>query len=73
MLIIEASRRVSKNAVSRIRDAFIEFDHVAFKDVYITAEDAYQVIRQGRTYVLAVNDPTLPDEQFEPLEADCGS
>jgi len=59
MLIIEASRRVSRAAVERIRDALIEYDKVAFKNVDIPAEEAFVVIRQGRTYVLAVEDPTL--------------
>ena len=59
MLVIEASRRVSRAAIERVRDALIEYDRIAFKNVYIPAEDAFMIIRQGRTYVLAVNDPTL--------------
>lgn len=61
MLIIEASRRVSRVAVERVRDALIEYDRIAFKDVDYPAEEAFQIIRQGRTYVLAVTDPSLED------------
>jgi hypothetical protein len=70
MFIIEATRRVSRTSVARIRDAFLEYDHVVFKDVYIRAEDAYQVVRDGRTYVLAFTDPTI---DYEPIERECGS
>ena len=69
MLYIEASRRVSRAAVSRIRDAFTEYDRVVFKDVDL--EDTYEIVRDGRTYVLAINDPTLIPEQEEYLH-DCG-
>jgi hypothetical protein len=59
MLVIEATRRVSRAPVARIREAFIEFDRAAFKDVYIKPEEAYKVVKDGRTYVLACTDPTI--------------
>ena len=65
MIVIEASRRASRAAVNRVRSAFIEFDRVAFKDVDIPAEEAYVVIRQGRTFVLAVDDPSLEGEAVD--------
>ena len=64
MFILEKTRRATRTAVERIRDAFIEFDVVAFKEVDIPAEQAYEVVRDGRTYVLAVNDPSLGLEDF---------
>jgi hypothetical protein len=63
MLIIEASRRVSRAAVERVRDALIEYDRIAFKNVDYPAEDAFIVIRQGRSYVLGFEDPTLEWEE----------
>ena len=74
MFIIEATRRASKTAVSRIRDAFIEFDRIVFKDVDVPAERAYSVIRDGKTWVLAFEDPTVHLSQLDcgAIEWDCG-
>lgn len=70
-MLIEASRRVSRAATERVRDALIEYDRVVFKDVQqdVPAESAFSIVRDGRTYVLAFEDPSIePDE----LERDCG-
>jgi len=67
-MLIEASRRVSRASVARIRDAFIELDKVVFQDVDVSAEDAFQIVRDGRTYVLSFEDPSFTQE---PLLADC--
>lgn len=70
-MLIEASRRVSRTAVERVRDALIEYDRIAFKAVQVDvpAEQAFNVIRDGRTYVLAFEDPSIDEE---PLTYDCG-
>lgn len=68
MLIIEATRRASRATVSRIRDAFVEYDRIVFKDVSL--EDTYEIVREGRSYVLAINDPTI--EQLPEQLYDCG-
>ena len=79
-MFIEATRRVSRASVNRIREAFLEFDRVVFKDVDVSAESAYTVVRDGRTYVLAFEDPSVPaqpswgpeTEEWTP-EEECGS
>lgn len=71
-MLIEATRRVSRKSVERIRDAFLEFDHAVFKNVEVRAEDAYQVVRVGRQFVLAFEDPSLTIEPDEHLR-ECGS
>jgi hypothetical protein len=60
MILIEASRRATRAAVERLREAFLEYDRVVFKEVTPAAEDAYVVIREGKgRYVLALVDPTV--------------
>lgn len=60
-MLIEASRRVSRVACERIRKALIEYDRVAFKEVQkdLPAERAFSVVKEGRTFVVRVNDPTI--------------
>jgi hypothetical protein len=60
MIILEATRRTSRAAVERLRQAFIEYDRIVFKEVHPPAEDAYKIVRQGRHYVVTLNDPTIP-------------
>lgn len=70
-MFIESSRRVSRAAVERIRSTLIEYDRVVFKDVQqdVPAENAFSIVRDGRTYVLAFEDPTIEADE---LERDCG-
>jgi len=85
-MLIETSRRVSRKAVERVRSALIEYDRIAFKDVQmdLPAEQAFQVVRDGKTYVLSFEDPSVeaipqPTEvasswgpETEEWERDCG-
>ncbi len=72
-MLIEATRRSTKAAVTRIREAFLEFDRIVFKDVDVPAETAYSVIRDGRTWVLALNDPSVGAVYLPEREDDCGA
>lgn len=70
-MLIEASRRVSRAATERIREALIEYDQLVFKNVQqdVPAESAFSIVRDGRTYVLAFEDPSIEEDE---LERDCG-
>ena len=71
MFVIEATRRVSRAAVARMQDAFVEYDRVVFHGVDL--EGTYEIVREGRTYVLAVNDPTVTVVEEDERLYDCGS
>ena len=70
MLILEATRRVSRAAVARIQEAFVEYDRVVFRGVDL--EGTYEIVREGRSYVLAVNDPTIAAIDEQEALFDCG-
>ncbi len=70
-MFIEATRRASRAAVDRIREALVEYDSVVFADVDLEPEDVFQTVRDGGTYVVAFNDPTIP-EPVEERTYDCG-
>lgn len=58
-MIIEASRAKTRRTVERSRRMFCEWDRVLFKQVDIPPEDCYKVVKQGRTYVLEITDPSV--------------
>ena len=57
MLVIEASRSASRAVVERFLKAFTQYDKVVFKDVDLGY--TYEIVQEGRIYVLAINDPTI--------------
>lgn len=73
MFIIEATRRASRSAVLRIRDALIEYDSIVFKDVSVEAapQNAFKVVWDKGTYVVAFNDPSVVEEEPEDFGRDC--
>ena len=63
MFIIEATRRASRTAATRVMNALVEYDQIVFKDVSVEAspKEAFQVVKDGRTYAVAFNDPSVPE------------
>lgn len=68
-MLLEATRRTSRAACERVLRAITEYDTVVFKEVDVTTDEAFAVVRDGRTFVVAFNDPSIEPEE---LERDCG-
>lgn len=68
-MFLEATRRTSRAACERVLRAITEFDNIVFKEVDVTTDEAFEVVRDGRSYVVAFNDPSIEPEE---LERDCG-
>ena len=67
MIFLESSRRATKAAAEKVRAALIELDELfqtyeVFRnpiDEQVAAPAAYQVVRDGKEYVVALDDPSM--------------
>ena len=67
MIILSTTRRASKSAAEKVRVALIELDELfqtyqVFQypiDDQVAAQSVYLIVRDGKEYVVALDDPTL--------------
>jgi hypothetical protein len=73
MFLIEATRRASRAAVAQLRAAIVEYDRIVFSEVDVAPDEAFRIVFDNNSYVLAFNDPSFVEPTNEEERTyDCG-